>query len=189
MNDDIFLLIGLGNYGSQYDKTRHNIGFEVIDRIRSDYNISTEKLKFNGLISEIKISNNRLILVKPQTYMNNSGICARLILDYYKIPIANVMVFHDDIDLQVGKVKFKQGGGSAGHNGLKSLDNHIGSQYYRVRIGVGHPGDRDLVSQYVLQKFSNDDFISCVTQIDRIINNIELFFDQKITLFQQAITN
>lgn len=153
----MILCVGLGNPGQQYLMNRHNIGFMAIDSFASEYNFPVFKRKFHGEISESKIDSNLVILLKPQTYMNLSGSSVQSTMDFYKIALEKVIVFHDDLDLIPGQIKVKQGGGAAGHNGLRSLDKMIGNNYWRVRIGIGHPGDRSMVSNYVLSPFQKSD--------------------------------
>lgn len=153
----MFLFVGLGNPGKEYEKTRHNLGFMVVDAIASQHNFATPKLKFHGIVSEGTIAGEKIILIKPTTYMNKSGSAVSELVKFYKIPNNKIVVFHDEIDLKLGKIRVKIGGGAGGHNGLKDLDSHIGKDYKRVRIGVDHPGDKDMVADYVLHNFSKDE--------------------------------
>lgn len=154
---ETWLIVGLGNPGRQYIHTRHNIGFMAVDALKSLWNIQSETKKFSGLISEASFQNRKIFLLKPQTFMNLSGLSVRECLSFYKIPPEQMIVIHDDIDLEPGKMKTKIGGGDGGHNGLKSIDSQIGKNYHRLRLGVGHPGHKDLVSDYVLGAFSKAD--------------------------------
>ena len=154
---DPWLLVGLGNLGEKYTLNRHNIGFMAVDAIAAAYHFPAFKIKFSATISEGIIGSHKVILCKPMTYMNLSGQSVGELMRFYKIPPAQVYVVHDDLDLEPGKVKLKIGGGNGGHNGLKSLDQHIGKEYWRVRLGIGHPGHRDAVSSYVLGNFSKSD--------------------------------
>ena len=155
---DMWLLTGLGNPGGKYEKNRHNVGFMAVDEIGADHNFPPYKSKFQGVISQGILGGQKALLLKPVTYMNNSGQSVAAAAKFYKIPPEKTIVFHDEIDLDPGKVKVKQGGGAAGHNGLKSIDAHLGTQnYWRVRIGVGHPGDTNKVHSYVLGDFSKSD--------------------------------
>ena len=153
----MFVLIGLGNPGAQYALNRHNIGFMTIDVIAESYNFPPFKNKFNALISEGMIGETKVILCKPLTFMNLSGKSAQTLLQFYKISLEKVYVIHDDLDVLPGKIKLKLGGGNGGHNGLSSLDQHIGKDYWRLRLGIGHPGHRDAVTNYVLGNFSKQD--------------------------------
>lgn len=145
------LIVGLGNIGEKYQSTRHNIGFMVIDEMTK--NLSTSNINNSNFHSTLLKSGYDLFS-KPTTYMNNSGIAVHAIKEYYKIDLENIIVVHDDLDLPFGTVKFKIGGGHGGHNGLKSLDSHIGKDYIRVRIGIGKPQDKADVANYVLDNFS-----------------------------------
>lgn len=158
------LLVGLGNPGIQYERTRHNIGFMFIEKFSNG--LSFQK-KFNALYR----IQDELILVMPQTYMNKSGEAVQQIMRFYKIPIKNLYVIHDDIDLQLGKIKVKIGGGNSGHNGLRSIDQHIGSNYMRIRLGVGRPENCN-VSDYVLHNFRQDELLLVGKMINFIGDNI-----------------
>jgi PTH1 family peptidyl-tRNA hydrolase len=151
------VLVGLGNPGEKYVRTRHNVGFMAIDAIAAQYGAAQWRKRFQGLAVEVDIGRMRYLLLKPETYMNESGRSAGEAIRFYKISPADVIVFHDEIDLEPGKLRVKFGGGHAGHNGLKSLSAHIGNDYQRVRIGVGHPGQREAVAHYVLHDFSRAD--------------------------------
>lgn len=149
-----WLIVGLGNPGAQYAGHRHNIGFMVVDTIAD----GSFKTKFKSLIAEETIKGNRVLLQKPQTFMNLSGEAVREAATFYKIPTERVVVIHDELDLPPGQLRIKQGGGNGGHNGLRSLDAHLDSvDYWRLRCGIGHPGDKDRVSPYVLSDFSKQE--------------------------------
>lgn len=151
------LFVGLGNPGPKYARNRHNIGYMVVDRIAADHAFPAWKSKHQGLVSEGRFGSERVILLKPETYMNRSGDSVGAAMRFYKLDPADVLVFHDEIDLAPGKVRCKAGGGHAGHNGLRSLHAHIGPDYGRVRLGVGHPGHKDAVPGYVLRDFPKAD--------------------------------
>ncbi len=157
----MYVLVGLGNPGGKYALNRHNIGFMAIDAIAATYKFPPFKVKFSANISEGTIGDQKVILCKPMTYMNLSGQPVGDLMRFYKISPDCVYVIHDDLDLEPGKIKLKLGGGNGGHNGLKSLDQNIGKEYWRVRLGIGHPGRspgrEDLVSHYVLSNFSRND--------------------------------
>lgn len=149
------LLIGLGNFGKEYAKTRHNFGFLALDQIIADHGLSAMGKKFSSEVFSGEIFGKKVIALKPQTYMNLSGQAALEAVQFYKIPLQNIIVLHDEIDIQLGKIKVKIGGGSAGHNGLKSLDGAIGKEYWRIRLGVGRPENKEFeVADYVLSKFA-----------------------------------
>ncbi len=149
-----FLIVGLGNPGTQYTNTRHNVGFMVIDSLApTDAKWKSEK---DALTTRTEIDGKNVILVKPQTFMNNSGTAVMALMTFYKIPIENLIVIHDDMDIKIGEWRTKIGGGSAGHNGIRSIDTHVGREYKRIRIGIGHPRDFDLPmdpANWVLGKF------------------------------------
>lgn len=151
------LIVGLGNPGDKYAGNRHNIGFMTVDEIARGYTFGPWKKRFQGLVAEGQIGAGKCILLKPMTYMNESGRSAGDAMRFYKLSPADVIVIHDELDLKSGMVRVKTGGGNAGHNGLKSLSAHIGNDYMRVRLGIGHPGDKALVIHYVLQDFAKAD--------------------------------
>ncbi|WP_109468785.1 aminoacyl-tRNA hydrolase [Albibacillus kandeliae] len=151
------LIVGLGNPGSKYARNRHNIGFMAVDRIAGDHGFGPWKAKFQGEIAEGRLGGDKAILLKPATFMNLSGQSVGEAMRFYKLEPADVIVFHDELDLAPAKVRVKQGGGHAGHNGLRSIHQHIGPDYARVRLGVGHPGRKELVAGYVLHDFAKAD--------------------------------
>ncbi|WP_101067732.1 aminoacyl-tRNA hydrolase [Roseovarius salinarum] len=151
------LFVGLGNPGAKYARNRHNIGFMAVDRIAQDHGFGAWKGKFHGALTEGRLGSEKVLLLKPETFMNLSGQSVGEAMRFYKLEPADVTVFHDELDLAPGKVRVKTGGGHAGHNGLRSLHQHIGEAYQRVRLGIGHPGRKDLVTHYVLQDFAKAD--------------------------------
>jgi peptidyl-tRNA hydrolase, PTH1 family len=151
------LFVGLGNPGTAYARHRHNVGFMAVDRIAARHELGPWKKRFHGVTSEGSIAGRRVVLLKPQTYMNDSGRSVQAAQRFLKIADADVLVFHDELDLAPGKVRVKTGGGNAGHNGLRSITAHIGNDYGRVRLGIGHPGAKHLVSNYVLHDFAKAD--------------------------------
>jgi PTH1 family peptidyl-tRNA hydrolase len=161
----MFVLVGLGNPGGKYALNRHNIGFMAVDSIAATYNFPPFKIKSSAMISEGTIGAHKVLLCKPITYMNLSGQPVGDLIRFYKVPPEEVYVIHDDLDLEPGVIKLKIGGGNGGHNGLKSLDQHLGKDYWRVRLGIGHPRrmtgrtseSEDIVSNYVLSNFSKGD--------------------------------
>jgi PTH1 family peptidyl-tRNA hydrolase len=183
------LLVGLGNPGKEYEKTRHNIGFMIIDEIMREYNMSTPKVKFHGKISEGHIDTKKIITLKPSTFMNRSGLSVGEIVKFYKIPLEYIIVFHDEIDLAMGKIRVKTGGGAGGHNGLKDIDAHIGKDYKRVRVGVGHPGDKDQVSDYVLSNFAKAEQDSVTGLIDSITQNTPYLLKNDESLFMTRVSD
>ena len=151
------LITGLGNPGAKYANNRHNIGFMALDRIAADHGFSAWRSKFQGQIAEGRFGSEKVMLLKPETFMNLSGQAVGEAMRYLKLLSKDVIVFHDEIDLAPGKVRLKTGGGHAGHNGLRSIHGHIGPDYDRVRMGVGHPGHKDAVPGYVLRDFPKAD--------------------------------
>ena len=151
------LFVGLGNPGAKYAGNRHNIGFMAVDRIASDHGFGPWKAAFKGQITEGRLGSEKVLLLKPATFMNLSGEAVQAVLAFYKLTPADMTVFHDELDLAPGKVRVKQGGGHAGHNGLRSIHAHIGDAYGRVRLGIGHPGHKDAVAHYVLHDFAKAD--------------------------------
>ncbi len=178
----MMLIVGLGNPGKEYLTTRHNIGFLAVDSIAQASSLTfSNNNKFRSLVATGEITGHKVILAKPTTFMNLSGEAVQLICHYYKIPITNVIVIHDDIDLELGQVKIKSGGGHAGHNGLKSIDHCCSKDYWRVRIGVGRPKTEHEVSHYVLDNFSKDEKIIMDKIIAKLEQNIELMLTGKIS--------
>jgi PTH1 family peptidyl-tRNA hydrolase len=151
------LFVGLGNPGAQYTGNRHNIGFMAVDGIARDHGFSGWRKGFHGQVAEGRLGAEKIILLKPETFMNNSGQAVQAAMTFYKLPLADVTVFHDELDLAPGKLRAKTGGGHAGHNGLRSLHAHVGDAYHRIRLGIGHPGHKDAVAGYVLRDFAKAD--------------------------------
>ncbi|WP_071672654.1 aminoacyl-tRNA hydrolase [Nioella nitratireducens] len=148
------LWVGLGNPGAKYAGNRHNIGFMAVDRIAEDHGFAPWRGKFQGSLTEGKLGSEKVLLLKPETFMNLSGQSVGEAMRFYKLDSTDITVFHDDLDLAPGKVRVKAGGGHAGHNGLRSIHQHIGPHYDRVRLGIGHPGHKDKVAPYVLSDFA-----------------------------------
>jgi PTH1 family peptidyl-tRNA hydrolase len=153
----MLLLVGLGNPGAKYAQNRHNIGFMAVDAIADDHGFGPWRSKFQGKVSEGVLAGEKVVLLKPGTFMNLSGQSVGEAARFYKLGPAEVTVFHDELDLAPGKLRVKRGGGHAGHNGLRSIQSHLGADYARVRLGIGHPGHKDRVTHYVLQDFSKAD--------------------------------
>lgn len=169
----MFLLVGLGNPGGQYAGNRHNIGFMAVDEIHRRHGFPAFRSKFRGEIAEGTIDGVKTLLVKPATFMNESGRSVQEVCRFYKINPSDIAVIYDELDLPPGKVRVKTGGGSGGHNGIKSIDAHIGPAYRRVRLGIGHPGDKALVSNYVLSDFAKADAL----WLDPLLSAIALSAD------------
>lgn len=153
----MIMLVGLGNPGSGYARNRHNIGFMAVDEIVRRHSFSPFKSKFNGEISDGRVGTDKILVLKPMTFMNDSGRSVLGAMSFYKIIPEDVIVFHDELDLEAGKVRVKRGGGHAGHNGLRSIASHIGKEFTRVRLGIGHPGDKGKVTSHVLKDFAKAD--------------------------------
>lgn len=183
----MYLFVGLGNIGEEYKNTRHNFGFLCVDNIIKEYGFSNKKDKFNAEIFFGKIDSKDVIIAKPTTYMNNSGSSVLQIKSFYKIPMENILVFHDDLDLEFCRVKFKIGGGSGGHNGIKSIDNIVGNNYARVRLGIGRPEEKIEVVNFVLSKFSKKELINIEKLNSKISYNISELFKIKKDSFINAL--
>lgn len=151
------LWVGLGNPGAKYAGNRHNIGFMALDRIAADHGFAPWKKAHQGLVSEGRLGTEKVALLKPETFMNLSGQSVRAAADFWKLGVEDITVFHDELDLAPGKCRVKQGGGHAGHNGLRSIHAHLGEAYARIRLGIGHPGHKDAVAAYVLHDFAKAD--------------------------------
>lgn len=169
---EAWLLVGLGNPGDQYAKNRHNIGFMIADALAQENHFPAFKSKFQGHLAEGAIAGQKIILLKPQTFMNLSGQSVQAAAKFYKVAPERIIAFHDELDLPAFKVKVKKGGGNAGHNGLKSLDAHLGTpDYWRVRLGIGHPGEREKVHGYVLGDFAKAEQAPLERFIDAVVKN------------------
>jgi len=151
------LIIGLGNPGAKYARNRHNIGYMAVDRIAAEHGFGPWRARFQGVVAEGSLGDEKVVLLKPETFMNLSGQSVGEAQRFYKLPPEDLVVFHDELDLAPGKLRVKQGGGHAGHNGLRSIHAHIGEAYGRVRLGIGHPGHKDAVAPYVLSDFAKAD--------------------------------
>ncbi|WP_169570157.1 aminoacyl-tRNA hydrolase [Sneathiella limimaris] len=173
----MILLVGLGNPGKGYAQNRHNYGFMAADEIIRRYSFSAEKIRFQGLVSEGRLGTEKVLILKPTTYMNESGRAVREASSFYKIPPEDIIVLHDELDLPLGKMRVKIGGGHGGNNGLRSIEAHMGKNFKRVRLGIGHPGDKNLVASYVLKDFSKSEQTVANTMIDSVAKHIELLAD------------
>ena len=185
----MLLFVGLGNPTPNSENNRHNVGFKVIDSINKKFGLSKQKPKFKGLLTTGNIQNKKIYAIKPLTFMNNSGICIRELLEYFKIDAENVIVFHDDLDVEFGKIKAKFGGSNAGHNGIASIDKFIGKDYSRIRIGIGKPQDKIEVADYVLQNFNEDEVVGIEKITENIIDSISILLDKKLDLFSSTVNN
>ena len=185
----MLLFVGLGNPTPDSHNNRHNIGFKIIDALNNKYNLSKQKPKFKGLLTTGNIGNKKVYAIKPLTFMNNSGICIRELIEYFKIDAQDVIVFHDDLDVDLGKIKTKFGGSSAGHNGIASIDKFIGKDYSRVRIGIGKPKDKIEVSDFVLQNFDEDEMVGLEKITNNITDSISILINKKLDLFSSTVNN
>ena len=185
----MLLFVGLGNPTPNSLNNRHNIGFKIVDAINSKFSLSKQKPKFKGLLTTGNIKEKKIYAIKPLTFMNNSGICIRELLEYFKIESEDVIVFHDDLDVEFGKIKTKFGGTSAGHNGIESIDKFIGKEYSRVRIGIGKPKEKISTADYVLNDFSEEEKENLEKITNNIIDSIPILIDKKLELFSSTVNN
>ena len=185
----MLLFVGLGNPSPDNENNRHNIGFKIIDAINEKFNLSKQKPKFKGLLTTGNIGNKKVYAIKPLTFMNNSGICIRELIEYFKIEAENVIVFHDDLDVDFGKIKTKFGGSSAGHNGIESIDKFIGKDYARVRVGIGKPNGKGDVVAHVLKDFDEEEKVELINLTKNITNSIPILLDKKLDLFSSTVNN
>jgi len=188
----MWLLVGLGNPGDKYKGNRHNVGFMAIDAIAGDNGFAPFKAKFQGELSEGRIGDEKVALLKPMTFMNDSGQSVAKCAKFYKIPSNRIIVFYDELDIDPFRVKVKQGGGSGGHNGIKSMDSHLarhegGKDYWRVRLGIGHPGDKNRVSGYVLSDFSKAEQKDLPFFIDIIARHVGLMLEDNKSDFSTRV--
>ena len=185
----MILFVGLGNPTPDNENNRHNIGFKIIDSINKKFSLSKQKPKFKGLLTTGKVGEEKVYAIKPLTFMNNSGICIREVIEYFKIDAEDVMVFHDDLDVDFGKIKAKFGGSSAGHNGIESIDKFIGKDYSRIRIGIGKPTENIEVGDYVLQNFNEDEILDLEKISNNITDSISILIKKKLDLFSSTVNN
>ena len=183
----MLLLVGLGNPSPNNKDSRHNVGFLIIDAINQKFKLSKQKPKFKGLLTTGKIEEKKVYAIKPLTFMNSSGICIKELIEYFKISVNDVFVFHDDMDIDVGKVKVKFGGSNAGHNGIESIDKNIGKLYSRIRIGVGRPASTSDGADHVLNNFSSDEKQSVEDVTKNIIESLAILIKKDLDLFSSKI--
>ena len=183
----MLLFVGLGNPTPDSENNRHNVGFKIIDTINKEFGLSKQKPKFKGLLTTGNINNKKIYAIKPLTFMNNSGVCIKELIEYFKIDAKDVIVFHDDLDIDLGKVKTKFGGTSAGHNGIESIDKFIGKEYSRVRIGIGRPKQKSKVNNHVLEDFNEneEDRIKDIT--DSIVKLIPTLINKEMDIFSSKV--
>jgi|TARA_B100000678_G_scaffold26299_1_gene19719 PTH1 family peptidyl-tRNA hydrolase len=183
----MLLLVGLGNPNPNNTNNRHNVGFFVIDQINKKFKLSKQKPKFKGLLTTGEIGEQKVYAIKPLTFMNSSGVCVKELIEYFKINVKDVFVFHDDMDIDLGKVKVKFGGNSAGHNGIDSIDKNIGKNYSRVRIGIGRPIKNSEGADHVLENFSIDEKDGVEEVTKNIIESLSILINKDLDLFSSKI--
>ena len=183
----MLIFVGLGNPNPDNLNNRHNVGFLVIDAINTKFKLSKQKPKFKGLLTTGRINEQKVFAIKPLTFMNNSGICIKELIEYFKIDVKDVFVFHDDMDINIGKVKVKLGGSSAGHNGIDSLDKNIGKSYSRIRIGVGRPKKDSTGAAHVLDNFSGDEKQNVEKVTKNITESLSILINKDLDLFSSKI--
>ena len=183
----MLLLVGLGNPNPNNLNNRHNVGFLIIDAINSKFKLSKQKPKFKGLLTTGKINEQKVFAIKPLTFMNSSGLCIKELIDYFRIDVKNIFVFHDDMDIDIGKVKAKFGGSSAGHNGIDSIDKNIGKNYSRIRIGIGRPKNNSDGADHVLENFSIDEKKNVEEVTKSITDSISELVDRNLDLFSSKV--
>ena len=183
----MLLLVGLGNPNPNNLNNRHNVGFLVIDAINQKFKLSKQKPKFKGLLTTGNINEQKVYAIKPLTFMNSSGVCIKELIEYFKIDVKNVFVFHDDMDIDLGKIKVKFGGSSAGHNGIESIDKNIGKNYSRVRIGIGRPKKNSTGADHVLDNFSNEEMDNVQNVTKNIIDSLSILIIKDLDLFSSRI--
>ena len=183
----MLLLVGLGNPGPNNSNNRHNIGFKIIDAINEKFGLSKQKPKFKGLLTTGNIDDKKVYAIKPLTFMNNSGVCIKELIDYFKIDAKNVFVFHDDMDIDMGKIRAKFGGSSAGHNGIESIDKSIGKDYSRVRVGIGKPKISKKVNSHVLEDFNENEEEVMQDITNNIVKLVPTLIEKKIDTFSSKV--
>ena len=183
----MLLLVGLGNPNPNNTDNRHNVGFSIIDEINKKFKLSKQKPKFKGLLTTGKIGEQKVYAIKPLTFMNSSGVCIKELIEYFKIEVKNVFVFHDDMDIDLGKIKVKFGGSNAGHNGIESIDKNIGKNYSRVRIGIGRPKKNSTGADHVLDNFSNEEMDNVQSVKKNIIESLSILIDRDLDLLSSKI--
>jgi peptidyl-tRNA hydrolase, PTH1 family len=187
MSGSTRLLVGLGNPGARYEATRHNIGFHVVDAIAEHFHAPPFKSRFQGQFTEFRLDDCKVLLLKPQTFMNESGRSVGQVLRFYGLPIESAIVFHDELDLVPGKVRVKKDGGVAGHNGLRSIKAHASAEFWRVRIGIGHPGRPEAVTGYVLHPFAKADLEWIRPLLDELPRLVPLLLEDNAGEFMNQL--
>ena len=183
----MLLFVGLGNPGPEYAGNRHNIGFMAVQAVARRHDIAPWRRRFQGVAVEGTIGGEKMLLLLPGAFMNESGRAVAEAANFYKLEAGNVVVFHDEAELAPGKVRVKKGGGNAGHNGLRSISEHIGNDYQRVRLGIGHPGDKNLMERHVLANFAKDEWPWVEALCDTVADNVALLIEGKDSTFQNKV--
>lgn len=184
----MLLLVGLGNPGGEYARNRHNIGYMAAELIARRYHFTPWKKRFQGVTAEGTVGGDKVLALEPGTFMNLSGQSVVAALQFYKLKPENVVVIHDELDLPPGRIRVKKGGGHGGHNGLRSIDSHIGKDYWRIRLGIGHPGNKDLVSGYVLHDFAKADQSWIEPLLDAVCDAFPLMVEGQAETFMNKVT-
>ena len=187
LSNDTILFVGLGNPGEKHKNNRHNVGFMALDCLSAFHKFGRSRTKFLGRTAMGSLDERKLISFKPQTFMNESGRAVREASNFYKIGPERIIVFHDELDLPFGQVRVKKGGGHAGHNGLKSIDENIGTDYFRIRIGISHPGEKEKVTGHVLGDLSKEDAETLQKILTSIAENISTLIEGDEKKFQRAV--
>ena len=184
----MLLLVGLGNPGAEYARNRHNIGFMAVEEIARRHGFTPWRKRFQGQTAEGTVGGDKVLALEPLTYMNVSGQSVVAALQFFKLKPENVVVIHDELDLPPGRIRVKKGGGHGGHNGLRSIDSHIGKEYWRIRLGIGHPGDKNQVSGYVLHDFAKADQTWLDPLIDAVADAFPLMVQGQAENFMNKVT-
>lgn len=187
--DNTWLVVGLGNPGAEYAAHRHNIGFMAVDALAEAFRATAFSKKFQGEVAQASIGGAKAHLLKPQTYMNNSGRSVQAAATFYKIPPARIVVLHDELDLPVGKLRIKQGGGANGQNGIRDIDAALGPNYWRIRLGIEHPGDKEKVHGHVLSNFGKSDREIVEKQLQALCTHFALFFDHSPAALMSKVSD
>ncbi|NKD55332.1 MULTISPECIES: aminoacyl-tRNA hydrolase [unclassified Haematospirillum] len=184
----MWLVVGLGNPGAEYAGNRHNVGFMAADALVRRHSFSSWRSKHHGELADGSIAGQRVMVLKPMTFMNRSGLCVGEVARFYKIPLSNILVLHDELELSPGRLRIKQGGGHAGHNGLRDIDAHLGHAYWRVRLGIGRPHDKALVNKWVLGDFAKSDSVWLAPFLDAVSLHFHLILDGDHAGFMNRVT-
>ena len=183
----MLVLVGLGNPGPKYERHRHNFGYMAAEEIAARYNFNAARAQFQSYVAEGTIAGEKILLLRPKTYMNDSGRAVGSALRFHKIKARDVIVMHDELDLLLGKIRVKRGGGAGGHNGLRSLDSHIGKDYRRIRMGIGHPGDKNRVERYVLSDFHKSELADMRKVIEAVTDALPVLIEDDEAAFMTRV--